>query len=314
MTFRMRRVIGWALFTLFLAAAPMPARASGDWSWPVTGSRLLPYGATYATSGGATNTHGGLDIAGRQGEQVRACAAGEVVFAGKVPAGEGAQAIAVTVLTTDGLRVTYLPLASAAVSRGNRIDPGDDIGTLAGDGDASSSAAHLHLGVKRGSTRLDPEAFLASPVAASSPLAADRPAPSAHHASSAPPRTIDAPSPGTSAASYSSESAPALAAQPANVIARDVLDDGAGEVAAALERIPRLRRVRTFHESNVLAVSRMWRDITDMQSVLGRIVLAIALALVAAGCVLAAVRSAGERVGVATASPEPVRAVRGVDR
>jgi len=141
-------------------ASPAPARASGDWEWPVEGTVTVGYGARYATEQGTACTHGGVDIGAPEGTTVRACAAGEVTFSGLVPAGEGERAWAVTVLTGDGLRVTYLPLSRASVSKGADVAAGAALGELAGAGDASSASPHLHLGVRRGETRLDPLAFL----------------------------------------------------------------------------------------------------------------------------------------------------------
>ena len=139
---------------------PAPAFASGDWSWPVEGAVITAYGARYSSGSGATCTHGGVDLAARGGEAVRACSAGEVVFSGQVPAGEGERSWAVTVLTGDGLRVTYLPLRRSSVKKGAEVGPGASLGELASAGDASNSAPHLHLGVRRGEVRLDPLSLL----------------------------------------------------------------------------------------------------------------------------------------------------------
>jgi hypothetical protein len=143
--------------------------------WPVDGAVVAAYGARYTSARGEACTHGGVDLGAAEGATVRACAPGDVVFSGQVPAGEGESAWAVTVLTADGLRVTYLPLRRVVVTKGAEVGEGDAIGELAGAGDASSPAPHLHLGVRRGDTRLDPLSLLgdraAAPVAAPAPSA-----------------------------------------------------------------------------------------------------------------------------------------------
>jgi murein DD-endopeptidase MepM/ murein hydrolase activator NlpD len=141
----------WSAVVLMalVIGTPVTAGASGSWKWPVDGEPALSYGASYVSAAGKSCTHGGLDIAAPSGSRVVAAAAGEVVFSGLVPAGEGARAFAVTVLTSEGLRITYLPLASSAVRKGQAVDAGQDVGSLEGTGDASGGGSHLHLGVDR---------------------------------------------------------------------------------------------------------------------------------------------------------------------
>lgn len=159
--------------------APASARADADWRWPVSGPVALEYGARYTDAQGQSCSHGGVDIRSEAGAEVRAAAAGDVVFAGLVPAGEGARVWAVTVLTAEELRVTYMPLAGAAVARGASVAAGDPLGSLSSAGDASTQAAHLHLGVRRGERSLDPLSFLGPAVAASAPSPAPGVAPPA---------------------------------------------------------------------------------------------------------------------------------------
>jgi hypothetical protein len=163
-------VVFVAALVAFAAAGPVVASAGGDWARPVNGELALAYGSPWVDAGGRACTHGGLDRRAGAGAVVRACGSGQVAFAGLVPAGEGARAFAVTVLTSDGLRVTYLPLRSVRVSHGQALSAGGTIGVLADSGDASTAGLHLHLGVKRGSVSLDPATFLAG-AAAPTPLA-----------------------------------------------------------------------------------------------------------------------------------------------
>lgn len=311
-----RRLVGLAAVLVALALMmASPAAAGQGWPWPVEGTRVLPFGATYRASDGSTNVHGGLDISCAAGDRVRTCAAGEVVFAGRVPAGEGAQAFAVTVLTADGLRVTLLPLSSVSVTSGSRVSAGDPIGVLAAAGDASSAATHLHLGVKRGSTRLDPGSFLGDgvpapsspkPSVSSAPLAAPHAA--GTHAAvrhSAAPAAV--PAPGLVAAPAP---APEASAVHARASAEQTVRSTTEALSRALEGAPRLRRIPTVKTIRVLSITRAWRDVTDLSGALGRTALAALLAAVSAGCAIAVIRSAGERAAEARAVLAPVREER----
>jgi hypothetical protein len=224
-----------AALVVVASMAPALAWASGGWSWPVGSAVLLPYGSTYASAGGRSCSHGGVDIAADPGTPVRACTAGQVTFAGLVPAGEGARAFAVTVLTGDGLKVTYLPLEHADVHAGGQVSEGDAIGTLAPDGDASDAAPHLHLGVRRGESRLDPAAFLsrAAVVAPTSPKTPAFTAPAAPAVRSATPRPVVAPAP----APVVPAATVAGALRPAVPSTRGFA--GTGEVVAAASAISR---------------------------------------------------------------------------
>lgn len=159
-------------------ASPSAVSAAGAWTWPLRGQVALEYGAQYVDQQGRSCSHGGLDIAAGAGATVEACAPGEVTFSGLVPAGVGLRAWAVTVQTTDGLRITYLPLERASVKRGDSVAAADEIGELSGSGDASSQATHLHLGVHRGETALDPRSLLgpAQGTSPSAPVPAPAPA------------------------------------------------------------------------------------------------------------------------------------------
>src|SRR5437867_6908643 len=85
----------------------------------------------------------GLDYATRPGQEVRAAADGEVVFAGPVAA-----SLHVVVLHPDGLRTSYSFLGSVRVGRGDHVRQGEVVGT------AGSQA--LHFGARVGDAYLDP--------------------------------------------------------------------------------------------------------------------------------------------------------------
>lgn len=142
-----------------------PRAAYAGWPLASPGSaRLLGFGASYADDDGTTSVHRGLDIAGTAGESVVAPLAGTVTFVGRIPGADGTTMLAITINTASG-SVTLLPLDRASVTRGAEVAEGDAVATLADVGDASSSATHLHVGLREGTLYLDPATVLAPPPA-----------------------------------------------------------------------------------------------------------------------------------------------------
>jgi len=284
-------------------SSPVPAHASGDWEWPVEGTVAVGYGARYVSEQGVACTHGGVDVSAAEGTTVRACAAGEVTFSGLVPAGEGERAWAVTVLTADGRRVTYLPLSRASVSKGADVGSGDPLGELAATGDASSPTPHLHLGVRRGETKLDPLAFLGeravAPRTSPSPQApppAESVAPAApvaHGAASAAPQSAHAP---VNAAVHASS--PVAAGEP--VAAPSALPSALlpGALPAALPAMPRVPRVAETPRvrSDVVAA-----DLGSVREVASIALVCLGLAGLAGACVWPVLR--GVLDGSAASAP-----------
>jgi hypothetical protein len=274
------------------------ARAEGSWQRPVGGAVALEYGRTWIDAQGRSCTHGGLDLLGSAGATVRACGSGEVVFAGLVPACEGARAYAVTVLTPDGLKVTYLPLASASVRRGQQVPGGGILGQLAGSGDGSSAQSHLHLGVKRGSAALDPAGFLAppTPVLPPTPRPAPQPQPrpAPHPAPQQVPHPVPVPlpvphlTPQTSPQrSYGSVRAPA-----ASPSAADATKRAAQGAASALALLAPLTRVEAAATPAQLDLERAGTDIAAGRSALLAVGIRVGLVLLAGVCVIPVLRSA----------------------
>jgi hypothetical protein len=290
-----------AVMTLLAFGTPARAAAQGSWIRPVDGAVALTYGARWTDAAGRTCTHGGLDLLAPAGAPVKACGAGEVVFAGLVPAGEGARAYAVTVLTADGLRVTYLPLDSIGVRKGQAVSAGGSIGSLAASGDGSSAQPHLHLGVKRGETALDPGAFLApAPNVAPTPPPS-RGAPSPHAAPLPGPRT--APSSAPHAAPVP-QSSPAPVASPLPSAAQAV-QTAVRSAAQALSLVEPIARVEPVSAPAVLDLERAGADLAASRASLLAMALRIGLVLLAGACVIPVLRHA--RLTAAEPAPVAVR-------
>ncbi len=157
-------------------AAPQLAFGGETLSPPVGGAVVTRYGVGYETPVGSA-THRGLDLGAAEGAPVLAAADGVVTFAGLVPADGGGRSTAITITTPSGLLVTVSPLLAAGVGKGAHVAAGDELGTLAGAGDASSTQSHVHLSVRVGGTYVDPQPMLGSiePDPASEPESEPQP-------------------------------------------------------------------------------------------------------------------------------------------
>jgi hypothetical protein len=150
--------------TVLSAGVALATVFEPGWPLPGPGPVVLGFGESYMSADGSTSVHRGVDIASPAGSAVTGVLDGTVTFAGRVPAGEGATTIAVTVESGD-VRLTYMPLSEASVACGEPVMAGARLGMLAASGDRSSADAHLHLGARRGSLYIDPMPFLKAPVA-----------------------------------------------------------------------------------------------------------------------------------------------------
>lgn len=143
-----------ALMALLLVR-PSPAFAG----WPLSSAASVAcgFGQSYSAADGSPSTHTGTDLVSSPGASVCAPFSGTVSFVGRVPApgGGGTTVLAMTVATAEG-NVTLLPLESACASKGQQVAEGEEVGCLAGGGDLSSAAAHLHVGLRKGELYIDP--------------------------------------------------------------------------------------------------------------------------------------------------------------
>jgi murein DD-endopeptidase MepM/ murein hydrolase activator NlpD len=139
----------WSL--VFAFALPGPARASGDWTWPVVGPVIRGFDPPDSPFGSG---HRGIDIAAAEGTTVHAAAVGTVAFAGPV----GGR-LFVTVDHGAGLESTYSFLSSISVRRGDVVSQGQTI-ARSGTGHAGDIVPNLHFGVKLADTYVDPLEYL----------------------------------------------------------------------------------------------------------------------------------------------------------
>ncbi len=147
-----RTLVAVAVLLSFLPAGQ--ARATGSWTWPVTGVVIRgfdPPGSPYGTG------HRGIDIAVPVGTLVRAPTAGVVSFAGNV----GGH-LFVTIDHGGGVRSTSSFLSALLVHKGDLVIQGQGI-ALSGTGHAGDTTPNVHLGVRLNGNYVDPLGYL-SPV------------------------------------------------------------------------------------------------------------------------------------------------------
>ncbi len=128
-------------------------RTAATWRWPLRGTPRVVRGFEPPPQRWLPG-HRGVDLAAIPGDAVVAAGAGTVTFAGPL-AGRG-----VVTVTHGELRTTYEPV-TATVHVGERVDAGEQIGTLAsGASHCGGYPSCLHWGLLRGQTYLDPLALL----------------------------------------------------------------------------------------------------------------------------------------------------------
>lgn len=117
---------------------------------------------------GSRCVHSGVDISAAAGSAVKAPVDAVVSFVGRVPSGDlssgasgGETMNAVSLKMGDGRIVTLMPLEAITVAVGDAVCEGMPVGSLASQGDRSSKATHLHMGLKKGSVYYDPMSLFA---------------------------------------------------------------------------------------------------------------------------------------------------------
>ncbi|MFJ1643666.1 peptidoglycan DD-metalloendopeptidase family protein [Streptomyces sp. NPDC088258] len=169
------RVLALALALLFLVspgrsadgavAAPVgalvahPARKDvpdGGRAWPLGARPAVERGWQPPASAYGPG-HRGVDLAAPAGATVRAAAAGQVSFSGRV-AGRGVVSITLPDTGEPALRITYEPV-DPLVGKGGRVVAGQPVATLAA-GPWHCATGCLHWGLRRGGTYLDPLSLL----------------------------------------------------------------------------------------------------------------------------------------------------------
>jgi murein DD-endopeptidase MepM/ murein hydrolase activator NlpD len=131
--------------------APPPKPKPSAWQWPLIGPITQYFGQTLTQYG----VHQGIDINGETGDAVRAARAGRVIVAGYADECGGLQ---VRIDHGDGIKTWYRHLSRVLVGVGEQVTAGALIGRVGSTG--CSTGSHLHFGVQKGSTFVDPLKYL----------------------------------------------------------------------------------------------------------------------------------------------------------
>lgn len=123
--------------------------ASSRLRWPVTGMVTSQFGRR------GSRMHDGIDIDADEGTPVHAASSGEVVYADQRLSGYGKMII---IRHNNDLFTAYAHNQRNLVSKGDKVKSGDVIARVGKTGRATG--AHLHFEVRRGSTPVDPLAYL----------------------------------------------------------------------------------------------------------------------------------------------------------
>jgi len=117
--------------------------------WPTRGTLTSRFGRR------GSRMHDGIDIGAKEGTPVYAAAAGEVVYSDQRLSGYGKLII---VRHSQDMFTAYAHNQRNLVRKGDRVKQGDVIARVGKTGRASGP--HLHFEVRRGSTPVDPLAYL----------------------------------------------------------------------------------------------------------------------------------------------------------
>ncbi|MDE0001071.1 MAG: peptidoglycan DD-metalloendopeptidase family protein [Rhodospirillaceae bacterium] len=125
-----------------LAVLPAPT-----WQWPIRGAVVSPYGA-------AQGTGSGIGIGGRLGADIRASAAGQVVYAGD---GLAAYGNLVIIKHNDTFLSAYGHNEELMVGEGDPVRQGDVIARM---GMGPERRPQVHFEIRRNGTPVDPLGYL----------------------------------------------------------------------------------------------------------------------------------------------------------
>lgn len=125
--------------------------------WPVSGEVIANYAFAYAPVFQDYRLHPGVDIAGNEGDPVKAMWSGRVTRI----AYSSLDGYSITLEHTGGLQTVYAYLGEVRVASGQRVEAGEILGRIGkpGPGEADRGP-HLHLEVHRDGVAVDPADYL----------------------------------------------------------------------------------------------------------------------------------------------------------
>ncbi|MFJ6171972.1 M23 family metallopeptidase [Curtobacterium sp. NPDC092190] len=147
----------------------VPAFAAVAWRYPFTREYPIgsPFGPRPSPGGIGSTNHQGLDFTAGKDTRIHAIAAGTVIFAGV----SGGYGNLTKIQHADGYVSYYGHQNHIDIANGAKVSAGQFIGRVGTTG--TSTGNHLHLGITRNGTFIDP-----APLVVGAPFANDSSAPS----------------------------------------------------------------------------------------------------------------------------------------
>ncbi len=126
----------------------------GNFSMPLGNEISTQYGVRRIMNKTKESIHGGIDIRGREGEDVRASNSGKVVLAEELFFGGN------TLVIDHGMGIfsVYMHLSGFSRITGEEVSKGDVIGFVGSTG--RSTGPHLHFGIKAQELNVNPVSFV----------------------------------------------------------------------------------------------------------------------------------------------------------
>jgi len=131
-----------------------PVEAAGPEELPAAGRVTSGYGVRRDPLTGAPSAHTGLDVGAPEGTPIHSPARGVVLSAGP----KGGYGNAVEIDHGDGLVTLYGHASELLVSKGETVEPGQEIATVGSTGRATGP--HLHFEVRVAGRPVDPSVAL----------------------------------------------------------------------------------------------------------------------------------------------------------
>lgn len=129
----------------------------GEIGWPCPGNVSSPFGYRADPFTGEKRFHAGVDIANREGTEIRSAASGVVIWTGRA-GGYGNRVI----IDHGSFRTAYAHLQKILVKPGREVKGGDVIGLMGSTG--RSTGPHLHFEVIVNGKYVDPAEFIAQHI------------------------------------------------------------------------------------------------------------------------------------------------------
>lgn len=129
--------------------APVANAGAVHLRWPVKGTITSPFGRR------GSRMHDGIDIAAKRGTPIHAAAAGVVVYSDRRLSGYGRMVI---IRHSNDMFTAYAHNQRNLVRKGDHVKAGEVIARMGSTGRATGP--HLHFEVRRGTTPVDPMAYL----------------------------------------------------------------------------------------------------------------------------------------------------------